>query len=71
MKVHGDFVKNLKKGDSVLTTGGLLGSIDGLTEKYVILNVSEGVNVRVLRSNISSFSEQSSSPERGPRDRRK
>ncbi len=56
-KKHAEFTSNLKRGQSVLTSGGLLGKIDGLTEQYVILEVSEGVNVRVLRSHISSFSE--------------
>ena len=29
-------LRKLKKGDEVLTSGGLLGKIDGLTEKYII-----------------------------------
>lgn len=54
MKKHQEFTKNLKKGDEVLTSGGLLGKIDGVTEKYIILEVAEKVRVRVLRQNISS-----------------
>ena len=56
---HVEFTKNLKKGDSVLTSGGILGKIEGLTDQYVILEVSEKVKIRVLRQNISSFSEAS------------
>ena len=53
-KVHQDFVTNLKRGDSVLTTGGLLGTIDGLTEQFVTLQVSTGVKLKVLRAQIAS-----------------
>ena len=62
-KKHVEFTTSLKRGQSVLTSGGLLGKIDGLTEQYVILEVSEGVNVRVLRSHISSLSEAQNKPE--------
>ncbi|MDE0152193.1 MAG: preprotein translocase subunit YajC [Bdellovibrionales bacterium] len=55
---HMEFTTGLKRGQSVLTSGGLLGTIDGLTEQYVILEVSEGVKIRVLRSHISSSETQ-------------
>lgn len=58
MKLHSEFVKNLKKGDNVLTTGGILGKIEGLTKDYAILNICDGIAIRVLRSNISSFAEK-------------
>ena len=53
-KVHQDFVGALKKGDSILTNGGILGTIEGLTDQFVTLEVSDGVRLRVLRSQISS-----------------
>jgi len=53
-KVQQSFLENLKRGDSVLTTGGILGTIEGLTEKFVTLEISNGVRVRLLRSHISS-----------------
>ncbi len=62
IKSHQEFTKNLKKGDEVLTSGGVLGKIDGLTEKYVILEIAEKVRIRVLRQNISSFSQNKKQP---------
>jgi len=44
---------NLKRGDSVLTSGGILGTIEGLTESVVTLQVSDGVKIKVLRSAIA------------------
>lgn len=54
MKAHQQLVSSLKKGDEVLTTGGIFGTIEGLTDNYITLNVGDGVNLRVLRSHISS-----------------
>jgi preprotein translocase subunit YajC len=53
-KTHQSFVSGLKRGDSVLTTGGILGTIEGLTEQFVTLEIADGVRVRVLRSQIAS-----------------
>lgn len=44
----------LKKGDSVLTTGGILGTIEGLTEQVVTLQIANGVKIKVLRSAIAA-----------------
>lgn len=53
-KEHQQFVTNLKRGDAVLTASGIYGKIDGLTDKFVTLEVADGVNVRVLRTQIAS-----------------
>jgi preprotein translocase subunit YajC len=45
-------VSNLKKGDEVLTSGGIFGTIEGLTEKFVTLEIADGVNIRILRTQI-------------------
>jgi preprotein translocase subunit YajC len=53
-KDHQKFVTELKKGDEVLTSGGILGTIEGLTDQFVTLEVSQGVRIRVLRGQIST-----------------
>ena len=52
-KNHQDFLQKLKKGDQVLTSSGIFGTIEGLTDKYVKLEVADKVCVRVLKSHIS------------------
>lgn len=49
---------SLKRGDSVLTSGGILGTIEGLTEKFVTLEVTDGVRLRILKSQISGPSSE-------------
>jgi preprotein translocase subunit YajC len=48
-----DWLKSLKKGDEVVTSGGLIGKISGLDENVVTLEVQEKVRLKVLRSNIT------------------
>lgn len=53
-KTHQKFITELKKGDEVITTSGILGTIEGLTDRFVTLEISEGVNIRILRSQVAS-----------------
>jgi preprotein translocase subunit YajC len=48
-----DWLKQLKKGDEVVTTGGIIGKISGLTDNTVTLELQEKVRVKVLRSHIA------------------
>lgn len=48
------FLSSLKRGDSVLTTGGIMGTIEGLTDTFVTLQIANGVKIKVLRSAIAS-----------------
>lgn len=41
-KKHEEMLKSLKKGDRVLTTGGLYGTVLGLDEVKVVLRIAEG-----------------------------
>ncbi|MDZ4663119.1 MAG: preprotein translocase subunit YajC [Pseudomonadota bacterium] len=47
-----DFLSKVKRGDSVLTSGGILGTVNGMTDKFVTLEVSEGVNIKVLKNQL-------------------
>ena len=51
---HSEFLTGIKRGDSVLTTGGILGTIEGLTEKFVILQIADNVKIRVLKTQVAS-----------------
>ena len=53
-KSHTQFLSELKRGDEVLTNGGIFGSIEGLTDQFVILEVAENVRIRVMKSQIAS-----------------
>jgi preprotein translocase subunit YajC len=50
---HQNMLQNLKRGDQIVTTGGLLGKITGLDDRLVTLEVAEKIRLRVLRSHIA------------------
>jgi len=60
---HQDFIKNLKIGDRVVTTGGLHGEVKGLTETTVTLEIAEKVRVKVTRTAVSGSSQEAAAPE--------
>ena len=51
-KEHQQFLNNLKKGERVVTNGGLHGRITGLTDAVVTLEIADGVKVKVNRGSI-------------------
>jgi len=52
-KEQDTWLKSLKKGDEVVTSGGVIGRISGLTDNTVTLEVQEKVRIKVLRSSVS------------------
>ncbi len=48
----------LSKGDEVYTKSGLLGTIVGMTEKVITLEVTDGVKLKVLRGHIGGMSQK-------------
>lgn len=54
-KEHKLMVEGLKKGDWVVTNGGLLGKITDLGENFVKLQVSDGVEVKVQRPAVAAL----------------
>ena len=51
-KEHQALLSALKKGDQVVTRGGFIGKISGISDNLVTLELQEKVRVRVLRSYI-------------------
>ncbi|MEQ1878357.1 MAG: preprotein translocase subunit YajC [Bdellovibrionia bacterium] len=55
MRKHQESLKTLKRGDEVLTSGGILGTIRGITEKWVTLEIADGVEIKTLKSQIAGL----------------
>lgn len=53
MKDHRAMVSALRKGDMVVTAGGLLGKVVGVQDDEIEVEISQGVRVRVVRSTIT------------------
>lgn len=52
-KKHMEMVKNLQLHDSVITAGGIYGTIVRLDEDTVQLKVADNVKIKVMRTSIA------------------
>ena len=52
-KKQQSLISELKRGDEVITSSGILGKIEGITDQYVTLNIADQVNIRILKTQIS------------------
>ena len=51
-KEHRAMIDALAKGDEVVTSGGMLGTVSKLGDNYVGLQVSAGVEIQIQRSSV-------------------
>ena len=51
-KAHQEKVAGLKKGDEVVTAGGLVGKITKVEEQFVELELARGIKVRAVKHTI-------------------
>ena len=54
MKEHRAMIDAVKKGDTVVTAGGLIGKVSRVQDNEVEVEVSPNVKVRVVKSTLSS-----------------
>ncbi|MCU7881749.1 MAG: preprotein translocase subunit YajC [Candidatus Thiodiazotropha sp. (ex Lucinoma aequizonata)] len=53
-KEHKKLVEALAKGDEIVTTGGMAGKISDLGENFLLVEISDGTEVKVRRQAIDS-----------------
>jgi preprotein translocase subunit YajC len=54
-KKTAEMLSALKKGDRVVTSGGIYGTVQGVESETVYLKIAENVKVKVARSAISGL----------------
>ena len=53
---HAQMIKNLKKGDRVVTSGGIIGTVHTLQDDYLVLKVGDqDTKIEVLRTGIQEL----------------
>lgn len=57
-KQHAELVSKLKKGDHVITTGGIYGIISTVKDRTVLLKIDENVKIEVQKNCISYVGKQ-------------
>jgi preprotein translocase subunit YajC len=52
-KEHQQLVQELKRGDKVITAGGIYGVIESVSEESIVIKVESGATMRVARSSVA------------------
>jgi len=55
---HNDMLSALKPGDKVVTSGGILGTVAGVSDTVVHLKIAEQVKIEVSKQAIAGFQTQ-------------
>ena len=53
-KDHKNLIGGLQKGDEVVTTGGIAGRINQVTDEFVVLEVSDNVELKFQKGAIAA-----------------
>ena len=50
-------IKNLQKGDKILTSGGIIGTVAGIKEKegLLIVKIAENVKIEIARQSVTQL----------------
>jgi len=51
-KKHRQMVENVKRGDTVVTSGGLIGKVNKVGETEITVELAENVRVRVIKAMV-------------------
>lgn len=54
-KEQRDLIKSIAKGDEVVTIGGLMGRVNKVTDTYIVLSVSDTVEVTFQKAAVSTI----------------
>ena len=52
-KDHKNLLKELKKGDEIVTNGGVIGKITAVDESFAEIEIASGVSVKVQKQGIN------------------
>lgn len=54
-KEQQEMIGKLKKGDEIVTTGGMIGKIVNINEQYAKISLTEGVEINLQRNAVSAI----------------
>ena len=57
-KEHQQLIEELKRGDRVITAGGIYGVIESVSEDSIVMKVESGATMRVDKNSVSIKREQ-------------
>jgi preprotein translocase subunit YajC len=61
-KAHREKIAAIKKGDQVVTAGGLVGKVIKVDDNYAEIEIAQGVRVKAVRSTIGDIIQPGGKP---------
>ena len=58
MQKEQEMLKALNKGDEIFTKSGILGTLTGISDRVLTLEVADNVKIKVLREHVGGLSKQ-------------
>jgi preprotein translocase subunit YajC len=52
MKDHKKMLDAIKKGDDIVTAGGIFGTVEGVNNDTLTIKIAEGVKVKITRGSV-------------------
>lgn len=62
-KEHRSMIDSLKKGDRIVTSGGIYGRITGVSETTLTVEIADKVRVKIGRGNVSGLAQPAAAPQ--------
>jgi preprotein translocase subunit YajC len=62
VKEHGDMIGAVKRNDTAVTTGGLIGKVTKVDETEIELEIAAGIKVRVVKTMLSEVRPHGAKP---------
>jgi preprotein translocase subunit YajC len=62
-KEHREMVGQLKKGDRIITSGGLHGRVTAVSDTTMTVEIADKVRVKIARGNVAQVLQPSSQPQ--------
>ena len=56
-------VEAIKKGDRVMTNGGIFGTVHGVKDNIIVLRIADEVKIEVLKSAVATVVNQENQPQ--------
>ena len=53
-KEHRELIGQLKKGDEIITSGGILAKVVSMDEQYIKVSLAEGIEINLQKGAVST-----------------
>ncbi|RTZ94919.1 MAG: preprotein translocase subunit YajC [Deltaproteobacteria bacterium] len=61
-KEHREMIGNIKKGDRIVTSGGIYGRVTAVSDTILTVEISDRVRVKLNRANVAGLAQAAAPP---------